>query len=99
MLSARGLDLATLPEQELKDFDQDHYGGVEAVEALTSATGLSRGQHVLDVGSGMGDPARWLAHKFGCRVTGLDLTESRVLGASRLTERVGLGGLVEFVQG
>ena len=98
-LSARGLDLARLTEQELKEFDQDHYGGVEAVEALAEAAGLSRGQHVLDVGSGMGGPARWLAHKFGCRVTGLDLTDSRVMGAKRLTERVGLSNLVEFVQG
>jgi len=98
-LSGGGLDLGRLTEQELKDFDQDHYGGVEAVEALAEAAGISRGQHVLDVGSGMGGPARWLAHKFGCRVTGLDLTDSRVLGARRLTERVGLSGLVEFVQG
>ena len=98
-LSGRGLDLGRLTEQELKDFDQDHYGGVEAVDALAEAAGISRGQHVLDVGSGMGGPARWLAHKFGCHVTGLDLTDSRVLGARRLTERVGLSGLVEFVQG
>jgi len=97
-LSARGLDLGKLTEQELKEFDQDHYGGVEAVEALANAAGIARGQHVLDVGSGMGGPARWLAHKFGCRVTGLDLTESRVTGARRLTERVGLSKLVDFVQ-
>jgi len=98
-LSGRGLDLGRLTEQELKDFDQDHYGGVEAVEALAEAAEISEGQHVLDVGSGMGGPARWLAHSFGCHVTGLDLTDSRVLGARRLTERVGLSGLVKFVQG
>jgi ubiquinone/menaquinone biosynthesis C-methylase UbiE len=98
-LSNRSLELGTLTEEELKDFDQDHYGGVEAVEALAEAAGISTGQHVLDVGSGMGGPARWLAYKFGCRVTGLDLTDSRVAGAKRLTERVGLSGLVEFVQG
>src|SRR5882672_1083740 len=98
-LSSRGLDLGTITEQELKDFDQDHYGGVDAVEALAKGAGISTGQHVLDVGSGMGGPARWLAHKFGCRVTGLDLTDSRVKGAGRLTERVGLASLVKFVQG
>ena len=98
-LSDRGLNLGRLSEQELKEFDHDHYGGVEAVEALAKAAGMSRGQHVLDVGSGMGGPARWLAHKVGCRVTGLDLTDSRVVGARRLTERVGLSDLVEFVQG
>lgn len=98
-LAGRGFDLGKLTEQELTEFDQDHYGGVEAVDALAEAAGISRGQHVLDVGSGMGGPARWLAHRFGCRVTGLDLTDARVAGATRLTERVGLSGLVEFVQG
>jgi SAM-dependent methyltransferase len=47
----------------------------------------------------MGGPARWLAHRVGCRVTGIDLTASRVEGATRLTRRVGLDGLVEFKQG
>jgi hypothetical protein len=69
-LSNRGLDLGRLTEEELKECDQDHYGGVEAVEALAEAAGIHGGQHVLDVGSGMGGPARRLAHKFGCRVCG-----------------------------
>jgi SAM-dependent methyltransferase len=98
-LAARGDDLDALTEDGLKDFDQDHYGGVAAVEALAEAAGIRREHRVLDVCSGMGGPARWLAHRIGCRVTGLDFTASRVEAARRLTRRVGLAARVDFVQG
>lgn len=98
-LSASGKDLGALTEGDLKEYDQDHYGGVQAVEALAEAAGLSRGHHVLDVCSGMGGPARWIAHKYGCDVSGLDLTRSRVDGATRLTERLRLDQLVKFFEG
>lgn len=98
-LAARGTNLAALTQDELKDFDQDHYGGVQVVDTLTQKAGIRREHHVLDVCSGMGGPARWIAHRIGCRVTGLDLTQSRVEAARRLTARVGLEALVDFVQG
>jgi ubiquinone/menaquinone biosynthesis C-methylase UbiE len=47
----------------------------------------------------MGGPARWIAHRVGCHVTGLDFTLSRVESARRLTLRVGLDRLVDFVHG
>jgi SAM-dependent methyltransferase len=98
-LSARGTTLDTLTEDELKDFDQDHYGGVHVVDVLADKAGIRREHHVLDVCSGMGGPARWIAYRCGCRVTGLDFTESRVEAAKRLTRRVRLDHLVDFVQG
>lgn len=98
-LAARGANLDALTEADLKDFDQDHYGGTDAVNALADAAGVRADHHVLDVCSGMGGPARWLAHRYGCRVTGIDLTTSRVEGATRLTRRVGLDSRVEFKQG
>lgn len=98
-VEARGLDLDHLTENDLTDFDQDHYGGVETVDALAVAAKISRDQHVLDVCCGMGGPARRLASTIGCRVTGLDLTLSRIEGAKRLTARVRLNDLVDFQQG
>ena len=98
-LSARGTNLDALTEDDLKDFDQDHYGGTDAVNALADAAGVHADHHVLDVCSGMGGPARWLAHRYRCRVTGIDLTTTRVEGATRLTRRVGLDSRVEFKQG
>ena len=98
-LSAKGISLDNLTENELKEFDQDHYGGFEATDTLAAAGDFRREHHVLDVCSGMGGPARYVAHRIGCRVTGIDLTSSRVESARRLTERVGLADRVEFVQG
>ncbi len=98
-LAARGANLDALTQDDLKDFDQDHYGGTDAVDGLADAAGVRAEHHVLDVCSGMGGPARWLAHRLGCRVTGIDLTASRVEGAARLTRRVGLDSRVEFRQG
>ncbi len=98
-LTAKGVDLDTLTQDELKEFDQDNYGGPEGVELLAKRADIRREHHVLDVCSGMGGPARWLAHRLGCRVTGIDLTQSRVQSAQRLTQKVGLESLVDFIQG
>ncbi len=98
-LKARGTKLDALTQDELKDFDQDHYGGIEVVEILAQRAGIAAHHRVLDVCSGMGGPARWLAHRIGCRVTGLDFTLSRVEAARRLTRNVNLHRLVDFVAG
>jgi ubiquinone/menaquinone biosynthesis C-methylase UbiE len=95
-LRADGVDLEALTEEVLEGYDQDHFGGLEAVDVLAEKAGIVRGSRVLDVCSGMGGPARYLAHRLGCRVTGLDITQSRHEGAIRLTRMVGLDDLVDF---
>src|SRR5918994_1118483 len=95
-LARDGIGVTTLTEEILKDYDQDHFGGLEAVDLLAEKAGISDASRVLDVCSGMGGPARYLAHRLGCRVTGLDVTKSRHEGAIRLTEMVKLGHLVDF---
>ena len=76
-LARRGKDLSALVPEDLFDLDQDHYGGLEAVEALARLGGVDRSSRVLDLCAGLGGPARFLACRFGCRVTGVDLTRSR----------------------
>ncbi|MCW5622184.1 MAG: methyltransferase domain-containing protein, partial [Burkholderiales bacterium] len=98
-LQARGIPLQGLTQETLQEFDQDHFGGTAANDILAQAAGLQRAHHVLDVCSGMGGPARYLAHHHGCRVTGLDFTLSRHEGAQRLTRMVGLEHLVDFRHG
>jgi sarcosine/dimethylglycine N-methyltransferase len=95
-LRARGIVLDRLTEEVLKDHDQDHFGGIEANDILAATAGIAPHHHVLDVCSGMGGPARYLAHRIGCRVTGLDLTQSRYRSAIRLTQLVKLDHLVDF---
>lgn len=98
-LAARGVPLDRLDEDILKDHDQDHFGGTEANDILAAKAGIGAQDVVLDVCSGMGGPARYLAHRIGCRVVGLDFTESRHRGAQRLTQLAHLDHLVGFRHG
>jgi sarcosine/dimethylglycine N-methyltransferase len=98
-LARDGIALEGLTEETLKDYDQDHFGGLAAVDVLAGKAGIDAACHVLDVCSGMGGPARYLASRLGCRVTGLDITRSRHQSAIRLTELVGLQHRVDFRHG
>jgi sarcosine/dimethylglycine N-methyltransferase len=98
-LARDGIALEGLTEHVLQNYDQDHFGGLEAVDILAEKAGIDSASYVLDVCSGMGGPARYLACRLGCRVTGLDITLSRHQSAIRLTELVGLTHLVDFRHG
>lgn len=98
-LEARGLDPERLTQAELSAHDQDHFGGLEANDALIALAGIGSQHEVLDVCSGLGGPARHLADRVGCRVTGLDLNAGRVAAARRFAQRVGLADRVRFEQG
>lgn len=96
--AARG-SLDALRPEELFALDQDHYGGLEANDALAAHAGLRPGLLVADFCAGLGGPARYLAHRYGVTVTGIELTPHRVAGATELTRRVGLQDRVRVLQG
>ena len=98
-VAARGIAREHITEEVLQLHDQDHYGGTAAVDRLMAEAGVTAADRVLDICSGMGGPARYLAWKTGCQVTGIDLTASRVEGATALTEAAGLADKVRFRQG
>ena len=98
-LETRGLDPERLTQAELSAHDQDHFGGLEANDALIALAGIGPQHDVLDVCSGLGGPARHLADRVGCRVTGLDLNAGRIAAARRFAQRVGLADRVRFEQG
>jgi len=94
-----GKDPEKLAAADLSAVDEFHVGGIEATQELAKHMELRAGLRVLDVGSGIGGPARYFAAQHGCRVTGIDLTEEFVRVARSLTARTKLDGLVEFRQG
>ncbi|HKU87643.1 MAG TPA: methyltransferase domain-containing protein [Casimicrobiaceae bacterium] len=98
-VAARGIASNAINEAILQQHDQDHYGGAAATDRLIAGAAVRTDDVVLDVCSGMGGPARYLAWKTGCDVTGLDLTASRVEGATELTHLAGLSRSVRFVHG
>lgn len=98
-LAAAGLDRPGIAPADLTFVDQFHSRGRKATLELAEAAGLRPGLRVLDLGSGVGGPARTLAAEFGCSVTGLDLVADYCRAARRLTGLTGLDDRVRFVCG
>ena len=76
--------------------DSMHPGGDVLTERLGTLLGLSTGDQVLDVASGRGRSAIVLAHRFGCRVTGIDYSDVAIAAAESAAEAAGLRQLVRF---
>src|SRR5262245_10333388 len=93
-LAAAGRNLDALTIDDLAPTDQFHSGGKDATLRLARLAGARPGLRVLDVGGGLGGPARTLAAQFGCHVTIVDLTESYVRAGAALTARLGLADRV-----
>jgi ubiquinone/menaquinone biosynthesis C-methylase UbiE len=94
-----GVDVSRLSAEALAPYDHFHGRGLEATVELADALDVGAGDHLLDIGSGIGGPARYFAHRFGCRVTGIDLTAEFCDVARALTRRLGLETQVEFAHG
>ena len=95
-LKAAGIDPGHLKPEDLAPVDEFHVGGRAASEHALAKMALDKGQHVLDIGCGIGGTARYLAQVFGCRVSGIDLTPDFIDAARTLSERTGLADRVEF---
>ena len=95
-LRAAGVDPDALTRDDCAPFDEFHGGGRTSTRALAQLAGFGAGMNVIDVGSGVGGPARTLAAEFGCTVTGVDLTEAFCAVADMLTERLEMTGQVCF---
>jgi ubiquinone/menaquinone biosynthesis C-methylase UbiE len=98
-LRQMGKDPERLAASDLSAADELHTGWRPMTVEIGKDLGLQRGMTMLDVGSGIGGPARYFAEAHGCQVTGIDLTEEFVQVAGELTRRCGLSGLVSFRQG
>jgi ubiquinone/menaquinone biosynthesis C-methylase UbiE len=98
-LKQMGKDPERLAASDLSAADELHAGWRPMTVEIGKDLGLKHGVHLLDVGSGIGGPARYFAEAHGCQVTGIDLTEEFVRVASELTRRCGLSNLVSFRQG
>jgi len=84
----------------LGHLDQYHYLGVEANDHVIDLLGLDGSVHVLDIGSGIGGPARYISAKSGCRITGVELQRDICEAGEELTQRVpGLAERVDFKVG
>ena len=98
-LKESGKDVEHLTPDDLAPVDEFHSGGRNATVRLAQLAQIDASQRVLDVGCGIGGPSRYLASKFGCQVTGLDLTPEFVALAGMLAQRTRLAEKVTYRQG
>lgn len=94
-----GADPAHPTIETLAPYDQFHGRGMDATEEIARMLKVKSGDRLLDVGSGIGGPARYMAHRFGCRVTGIDLTSEFCDVARHLTRLLGMEAQVDFEKG
>ncbi len=88
-----GLQLAGIEKptpQDLSEVDEFHIGGIDATRFVSAALTPWASGKILDIGCGIGGPARFIAVDTGCHVTGIDLTESFVETGNHLSRLVGL---------
>jgi ubiquinone/menaquinone biosynthesis C-methylase UbiE len=98
-LTALGRTPQSVTVDDLGAVDEFHIGGRQATDELMRQLRLSQELHVLDVGSGLGGAARFVGSRYGCRITGVDLTAEFVETARTLSEWTGLGQRLTFHHG
>ncbi len=98
-LAAAGHDPQCPPLAALSAIDHLHTGGLATTKDQAAGITLTAGMRVLDIGCGIGGPARHLASTFGCRVDGIDLTPEFIAVGQELTKRTGLAARVVLREG
>jgi ubiquinone/menaquinone biosynthesis C-methylase UbiE len=96
--AAQGPDAPITPDA-LAPLDHFHGRGVAATRELVALLEPRAGERILDIGCGIGGPARWIAARFGCEVTGIDLTAEFCRAAEALNAATGMTGRVHIRQG
>lgn len=95
-LTAMGRELESARPEDLAAVDELHMGGHDATVRLAERMRLRPGTSLLDIGSGLGGPARFFARQYGCVVVGIDLTPEYVAVSDVLTRIAGLTQRVTF---
>lgn len=98
-MEAAGIDPETVTVEQLAPVDHFHARGFPATIEMADALPIEAGQRLVDIGCGLGGPARYLAQRFGCIVDGLDITAPFVEAGNQLTALVGMQDAVKIEHG
>ena len=98
-LDQAGTDASSLTPDSFAGADEFHIGGRRGSELVADLLNIEEGSRIIDLGCGIGGPARFLARTKGIHVTGIDLTPEFVEAASALTQLVGMSDEVDFHEG
>lgn len=94
LAALRGAGIADVNPETMAPLDHFHSRGLSATREIAEALGPKPGQRALDIGCGIGGPARWMAARYGCTVEGVDLTAEFCEAANELTRACGMEGRV-----
>ena len=97
--SKMNINQSKLTTKDLSLFDQMHFGGISAVKLISQSLNLKKNQTVLDLGCGLGGPARLIAEINNCTVEGVDLMSGYIDDGNKLSEMVGLRDRVSLING
>jgi sarcosine/dimethylglycine N-methyltransferase len=97
--AARGGETGPITPDALAPLDHFHGRGLKATKEMVTLLEPRSGERILDIGGGIGGPARWIASRFGCHVTSLDLTPEFCRAAEELNAATGLSDQVRVVEG
>lgn len=97
-LGKMGKSTESITIRDLGPVDEFHIGGRKASEDFLDQLSPDRTHHVLDVGCGIGGASRFAADRYGCQVTGIDLTDEFIETGKVLNNWVGLSDLITFEQ-
>ncbi|MCB9958371.1 MAG: methyltransferase domain-containing protein [Rhodospirillaceae bacterium] len=98
-MAAAGIAPDTMTVARMAPVDHFHARGFPATVELADALPILPGHHLVDIGCGLGGPARYLAERFGCQVSGIDITGPFVEAANKLTAFLGMAGQVDVQLG
>ena len=98
-LGALGGSVETATLDDLASVDEFHIGGRKATEVFLRQLGFAPDKHFLEIGSGLGGAARFVASRYGSRITGIDVTAEYVETGIALCRNVGLEKLVSLREG
>lgn len=97
-LKGFGVDVDNLKREDIVSFEELHIGGRETTRMLAEYADIQSGTALLDIGCGIGGPARTLVDEYGCSVTGVDFTDEFVKTAKVLTEKMRLSDNINFLR-
>jgi len=95
-LDRAGLSLDQLDVMNIAPLDHLHNRGIQATIELADQLPIGEGQHILDIGCGIGGPARYMASRFGCRVWGVDVTPGFIEAGQTLNKLTDMDKAVEL---
>lgn len=97
ILLSKGLEKGKITREDLSAVDEFHVRGAQVTVELADLLNVSNTDEILDVGCGIGGPARMLASRFQCHVTGIDITSENIRTANLLSELIGLDVYTSFI--